>query len=416
MSGSGRQHLGVNKTGYDVPFFENAERLIQYREPMTHENHVNEQIDYSPVSSQTSYQYGSTIKFQIDRKADYCGQLEFIMTRSEDKTGNPNSQVAFLDFEGYQSIDYVDVYSDNVVPFRFYMEHLLIDLLQEGDENARHIAADCTYGYRLPQERVQLALIPVTTVTKLRLPFDSHDRLIPAHTFASKLNIDITLKPLKDCCKNSFASSFIISNPILRCQGTHLEKKSKDEDYAKVWGQFGLPIKIKDREYHKREFIDATAGIKRIKLTNIKNAVYNMKFYIRNNADLTNNAQLATLNFQTCSTFWLEENHNRITPVFEFNDPSQPTTSDYSVTCNNHKMFPHGMKGLLIGDIPFCPHEFVRASEKDCFGSRLFSGYNNLELVLNFINAPSQAQVIDVIGEIHQYAIWHNGMLRPYVK
>ena len=413
MSMSGRNNLAVNGLSYDAPFL-GSKRLIQYRHPETYENNVIEQIDYSPVNNSNTWGWGKTFKFEIDRRADYGGELEFIVTRSAD-TLAPNSPASFLDFEGYQNIDYIEVGFDNIPPLRYYGEHIFFDLIQEAPYIERHIGADVTSGYLYPAERVALANVINTTCTKLRLPFTQLDRQIPMHTFSGKMKVEITMKKLADCCKNSSSSTFTLSNPILRLQGMHLEKDSKQEDYKMIYSEHGMPIKIKDREIHIKEQITATAGIQRIKLTNIKNAVYNLKFYLRNQADLNVNAQLTTTNFQACSSFWLEENHQRITPVFEMNETNL-SIPDYSVTVNNHRIYPSGQKGLQIACIPMCKAELVTASDRDCYGHRNFNGYNNLELVLNYNTAPSQPQYCDVIGEVHQFMIWENGQLRPYVK
>lgn len=413
MSNAGRIHLAVNGNGWDKPWFENPQPLIEYRHIVSHENNVTEQVEYTPVSNASTYAYGNTIKFELDRKIDYAGKMEFIITRAADTAGG--SVAEFADFEGLSSIDTIRVYSDNIPAMEWKGEFVKRDLLQEAPIHEREVAALYQNGYLLPGERRVKAHVQVTTLTDLRLPFGDLERRIPAHTMSGKIKVDIAMKTLANCCKNSAGSTFILSNPILRIQGTHVSDASRKRVFDMVHGQFGLPIKFRDVEYHVNEQLTANAGIQKIKLVNLKNASFLIKFFIRYNADLTDNTALKTMNFIPCNRYWLEENGSRITPIYHMLDSADGSTiADYSTGIQNHEMFPLGQKGLKVGSIPFIEQKTVGYSDKDCWGSRALSGYNNLELAIQFDNAPGQTLSVDVVSHIHNYNIWHMGQLKKY--
>jgi hypothetical protein len=131
-------------------------------------NHVEEDFYISPSSSSATYAYGNTIRFEIDKRVDMLGKIEFQYTRAA-VTGVTNP--AFADFEAFRSIDNIKFKFANKVFWTLYGADLFKEAHQREKRLQRDsIAVQSLGNLSLTQRRVTAAAI-TTPCADLQVPW-----------------------------------------------------------------------------------------------------------------------------------------------------------------------------------------------------------------------------------------------------
>lgn len=187
-----------------------------------------------------------------------------------------------------------------------------------------------------------------------------------------------------------------LSAAFLRCWFTHVERVERAGLVKTTLQEGGVLQKIIDNEEVRNITVTAGTTSVRIPLTNIKNPVTHLIFTIRLASDLVTTASLtkARNNFQTCSSFTLQENGRDLLPTI---------THRYGLFHLNTKYF-NGRKGVPIYMLPLCA---VPSDKLHAMGDLNFSQMNNPELVVNW-SAPDFAAGIAANSRIDVYAEVHN--------
>lgn len=396
-------------TGADVPFVGNQnvtdERGWYRGIPM-----VREQFDISPVSATMTY--GTELAFELDKRAELLGKVEFILDRGAFTGGGAIAN----DWELHSTIDYVSGQYGNKEFFRMLGEEMQYNMERTYDINKRATAAALQNGDLTPAQRLVTAVqSPTRLICSLQVDWEHVKRMLKMVALPNKIRLLIKLKPFAEI-GNNITGVTIQPSAFLRCQYYHLRDQDKDRAYQMVNStKDGVNTKIVRNEYHRREAVPSGTGAGyRLKLRNIKNAMIELFFITRFQTQLIS----PTVDLWTYIpplSFWLEDNGSKITEEIFFKDVAgKPSYGKY---VQNQEAHPDvAMIGVNIPSIAFCPNEFVEPSETDCFGSRNASKYNNLELVVNYDPADvTAAAYIDVYAPIHDVLITKNGDLRRYL-
>eukprot|EP01114_Cavostelium_apophysatum_P024438 TRINITY_DN9563_c0_g3_i2.p1 TRINITY_DN9563_c0_g3~~TRINITY_DN9563_c0_g3_i2.p1 ORF type:complete len:420 (+),score=70.41 TRINITY_DN9563_c0_g3_i2:1-1260(+) len=417
MSSTGRDNLKANDNGWDKLWYRDSERLNRYRDYSTVNNHILERIDFQPVSTNT-LGYGQQIQFELDNRADYMGKMILFVTRGPN-TDNTCVNPRFEDFEGYSMIDRVEVNFENYSGLIFRGENMKYQMLREMDKDQRNVIAEMQNGYRGETERKKLATQLNTLAIDLLLPFAEIGKRLPIFAMSDKVKVTVVFKKLQECLRidSGGSGAFALSNPKLRVSCTHELKDTTTEDWGRI-NQDGIPVKLLSKEYQLDLRVLNQTGSQRFPLRNIRNSVVKLDVTIRPRSSLDSQTTLNTMNLVRCKHLWLEDNGQIITPKFEMKDSADGSSvADYGTDKENHDIYPHGQHGLLIATIPFCEPELVVASKDNCFGSRQFSAYNNLELVLDWgSDSPGEVMRCDVSADIHNFMMFKDHTVYPAIK
>lgn len=201
---TGRSNLALQGRGPDVNWFRDAKntfapKLGGWENTI---NHVPETFDFSIVSNSQSLAYGQTIQFDIDKRMDFWGKTELIVTRTADTSGSTATIIpAFNDFEAHSSIDVVRFKYNNRVFHECYGEELLKDLLQENRREIRNAHARLARGKLTEFERRALATQRTSWVLDLQVPWDYVNKQLPMWCLPNKITVEVTFKPLNMCCR-----------------------------------------------------------------------------------------------------------------------------------------------------------------------------------------------------------------------
>jgi hypothetical protein len=187
-----------------------------------------------------------------------------------------------------------------------------------------------------------------------------------------------------------------LSAAFLRCWFTHVERVERAGLVKQTLMEGGVLQKIIDNEEVRNVNVPINTTTLRIPLTNIKNPVTHLIFTIRLNTDLVTTASTtkSRSNFQTCSSFTLQENGRDLLPTI---------THRYGLYHLNTKYF-NGRKGDAIYMLPLCA---VPGDKLHAMGDLNFSQMNNPELVINW-SAPDFGAGIAAASRIDIYADVHN--------
>jgi hypothetical protein len=224
----------------------------------------------------------------------------------------------------------------------------------------------------------------------------SHKNLIMS-SLPHNVLFDVTLRPAIQAFQwdGIGAPVITLSAAFLRCWFTHVERVERAGLVKQTLMDGGLLHKIIDNEEVRNVTVLANATTTRIPLTNIKNCVTHLIFTIRTAADLvtTSSPTKARNNFQTCSSFTLQENGRDLLPT---------TTHRYGLFHLNTKYF-NGRKAVPVYMIPLCA---VPSEKLHGMGDINFSQMNNPELIINWSSPDFDAGIpatsrIDVYADVH---------------
>ena len=298
----------------------------------------------------------------------------------------------------------------------------MYELLKEKTLEERTGQALLQYGFLSDASRVTQAALQTTWIADLNVPWNDLKKRIPMIAMPNKIRVEVHLKTLQRSINFAAGTpAATITSPKLRCHYTHVPQAIRDDIFMHINSGNGVAIKTRTTEFHKNDPVPATGATllrHRLRLRNIKNAVYEMFMVVRNQlqVDNTNAIDLNLWNFQQFSRFWLEDNGNQVTNKFEFQDVALTTPQYYNIYLDNVRAHPFGIVGLYLPAFYFCEPQFVERSKDDCFGSRNLSKYNNPELVVEYDSGnSSNAQYLDVWANVHNLLIFQKGDLRKYL-
>jgi hypothetical protein len=410
MSGTGRSNLRVNGRGADVNWFKGGENIFSYRQWFRTMNSVNERFDLSTTSSSTPT-YGEKVTFEADKRGDQLGKMELIFSRAALVGGATPS---FNDWEGYSTIDRVEYIYNNKLVYRSYGDQMHKELVQKKSQEERDAMGEAQFGGKTLAERITNGTISYIWYCDLMVPWDHIRKQIPMIALPNKLTVDVYFKKLSECARGS-PTSCTINSVKLRAHYIHIPQVMRSNLFNQVNSTVnGVAIKIATEEHQLKDPIaSGFSGEHRIRLRNIKNAVFVTDLLLRPQAAVDSSATLDLWDFRLCDRFWFEDNGTRITVKTEMNDTA--TAPKYGLYSDNIRMHPLGEVGQNIHSFAFCEKELVEKSEDDCWGSRNFSRYNNPEIVLEFDSATSVAQYVDIWADIHNLLIFQKGDFRRYL-
>lgn len=209
---------------------------------------------------------------------------------------------------------------------------------------------------------------------------------------------DVTLRPAIQVFQWDGVGAPVITlaSAFLRCWFTHVERVERAGLVKMTLQEGGILQKVIDNEEVRNITVAAAVTTTRIPLSNIKNPATHLIFTIRRTSDLVTTASTtkARNNFQTCSSFTLQENGRDLLPTI---------THRYGLFHINTKYF-NGRKAIPIYMIPLCS---VPSDKLHGMGDINFSQMNNPELVINW-SAPDFGAGVPVESRIDVYAEVHN--------
>jgi hypothetical protein len=221
------------------------------------------------------------------------------------------------------------------------------------------------------------------------------------------LNVDATLRQAIQVWQwnNTGVPVITLASAFLRCWFTHVERVERAGLVKMTLKEGGVLQKIIDNEEVRNVTIASGVTTTRIPLSNIKNPATHLIFTIRPTAGLvtTFSPTKQRNNFQTCSSFTLQENGRDLLPTI---------THRYGLFHLNTKYF-NGRKGVPIYMLPLCA---VPSDKLHGLGDLNFSQMNNPELVINWAapdfgaGVPAESRV-DVYAEVHNLLHMEKGDL-----
>jgi hypothetical protein len=407
-----------NEKGPDQPWFDG--RAKNEWLPANYEaviNHVEEDFYLSPSSSSATYSYNNTIRFEIDKRIDMLGKIEFQLTRAA-VTGVTNP--AFADFEAFRSIDNVKFKFANKVFWTVYGSDLFKKQHQRKNAAKRDSAAILSLGnLSLTQRRTNAAAI-TTWVADLEVPWDKIKKNIPLHTLGDKILVEVTLRSLTNCTEFTAGTVPVcaVSSPYLIIHGVHLPQKQKDIIDMMTKGA-GYGVKIASYEYVFKEAFAAVSGgalrRDRIRLRNFKttSVKFDLDIILQTDEDAVDGT-VNPYNFVQCSRFWLEDSGAQVTPKIPMADTYSSGTAPlgYGYHSSGIRVHPDGDNGLYIGVLPLCHNEFVEQADDHAVGGRSIFQYNNPELVVEWDGGHNAAYYNNVRSKCHNMLIYQGGEVR----
>jgi hypothetical protein len=431
MVWTGRYNFqGVGK-GVDINWSQDGQYIHDYQPWFKAEPYIEEYFDVA--CNEQTYGYGNTITFELDKKADKLGKVELMVSRT---AGSPGATLAkFNDWEAYSCIDTVTWTYSNKPVHEITGDELYIEALREHSEKQRTVWAKTQFGFLTPSERETQFSTASTWICDLLVPWDNLNKKLPMVSLPNKLKCQVKFKPFTKCIYYSGGtapSAPTMSGAKLRCLYYHLPNDRRRSLYTQVNTGNGVSVKMHTTEFHKQVALQLTeissGGKKRIRLSNLKNSTYKLDVFIRLQGNVDNTAigsstagtTLNLWNFQRPSRFWLEDNGSVITQKVEVRDSTNGTSpAEWGLYHLNQAMHPEGVPGLYICTLNFCSCEFVVPSKDDCFGSRNFSKYNSLDLVLEWDNGSDVIPVadcyVDIFAHIHNLLVFQNGEVRKWL-
>jgi hypothetical protein len=418
---SGRNQLNYAGRGVDVNWFGSSPRYVQeYQDWARTESFISEFFDFN-VDNNSQYGHGQTASFFLDKRMDKMNKVHLIYTRAA-ITANGGTGSRYEDFEGYSSIDNVQWSYSSKVFFEMTGEEMYIWCMTMLDRNHRLAIAKQQNGFLSDSQRITAGASAFNVMVDLPVPWESLNRQIPFVALPNKIRVDVLFKPILEAVRQttySAAPTCAFSNAKLRVWGEHYQQPRRMEVFNQVMNGNGVSIKTVTREKHARLDLANVTTRQRWKLSNLKNATYNLRFIIRLVTAVANASfgALDKWSFLRPSRYWLEDSGQRITNIFECNDSTTNAPVDFGINYVNNQIHPDGEWQLAIMNIPLTDPKFIEASAVDCFMSRNFSKYNNLELVLEIDTAalPGAACYIDVWADIHNQLIYQRGDIRKYL-
>lgn len=417
MSDKGRSNLVVNERGPDVNWFAGGQNLFKHRQWYRSKNHVEEKFDLTP--EQAGLAYGTTHVFEIDKRGDVLFDSELIKTRGA-LTQTGGTFVRFSDYEAYRDIKEVRVIYNNKIAHRVTGERLLRYVMEENTQDERDSIAALTLGEKTAAERNTLAASGATTVVKLRFPWRKFFKGIAMIALPNKIRVEVEFNALQDICEFDGSSpACTLSALKLRCHFVHLKQEDRNALYQQVNMGKGIIFKGNSVEFHQKEPIVAP-GVSggfysyRLRLRNIRNAVYELTGIIRQQRFVDVGSTRNLLSHEYPSRWRLEDNNTAVTDTVEFVDSA--AGFNFGEYKDNTEAHPNHKKGMKYLKMFFCPKQYIEKSEDDCYGSRNISKYNNPEIVIEWDSFPdTNNRYLELEGEIHNLWIQNKGDFRRYL-
>jgi hypothetical protein len=413
MSGTGRSNLSKNERGISQNWFGNNDPMRE-SDWTRSVNTVREVFDIT--SSSTNYSRGTTTTINIDKRGDRLGRTRLFFTRAAYTTGIP------VDWEGPTSIQLINFKYQNKIFHTIYGEEL-VDRIKLGDltELEKSNLAVLMGGMLSPSERLTNAGQAVSFDIDLLVPWRKLDNMLRIVALPNNIVVEITWQPLAQVVNNNggTASGGAISNVWLRCDFHHLKNDKRMQLFSEIHSA-PLSIKYLSREFHRREPLAANVSTNTItwslKLRNIKNDVVMLYAYARP-ITAVDNSSGTTLDPYTHTSFtnlqyWLQDNGVPITNYF-IQQPYQEYEEKYYALGDG---FSHGSgQNYMVIPLTIDPR-LVKKSERDCYGSRCISKYNNPEFWFSFTGSGSLVDsYVDVWADIHNCIIQYKGDIRRFL-
>lgn len=417
MSDKGRSNLVVNERGPDVNWFAGGQSLFKHRQWYRSKNHVEEKFDLTP--EQSTLAYANTHVFEVDKRGDVLFDCELIKTRGA-LTQTGGTYKRFSDYEAYRDIKEIRVIYNNKIAHRDTGDRLLRYAMEELSQEDRDAAAALALGEKTVAERNTLSASAATTVVKLRFPWRKFFKGLAMIALPNKVRIEVEFDSLANICEYDGTSpTCSITALKLRCHFVHLKQEDRTALYQQVNMGKGIIFKGSSVEFHNRETVgsgaeEGAAYTQRLRLRNIRNAVYELTGIIRLKSSV-DTATTRNLSLQEFPSRWrLEDNGTAVTDTIEFDDST--AGHNFGEYHDNQIAHPNHKKGLKYLKMFFCPKQYVEKSEDDCYGSRNMSKYNNPEIVIEWDSYPDAAErYLDLEAQIHNLWIQQKGDFRRYL-
>lgn len=437
--------------GYVAPFMHGkgviTDPALNQFHPRTWEkgiNHAPDHVDYSTVNSSANTGYNRDIKFELDSSLVLGGKVQYRYKRGavSGLTLGTDQFVRFLDFEGYNSIEKVTWLYDNKKEFLTQTgEEMIWDMQRYASKQKRALLAKQQNGDKSCAERNALALASDKwVIVDLQVPWDNDDfrKGIPMNALPAKIVCIITMKPIAKCIQTNAGSGTpdcSISTAELRVFGVQLGEEYQDYLFDSVSGS-GYPVKISTCEKELSSQIEITSvaseNIKDIRLPSIKNAVFDLYFIMRKDADVdtatipsTEAANRDPMRLVVPSSWQLLDGTKEITKRIYGVGSSSDVNSNYNMDDMYHSNLKayHDKPGLYIPAIHFCADslEFsaTQASESDVYNAKEFSRAGDLKLRLwfdaNHRDLAVDTYYVDVYAEVHNTLNYTKSSVRRWL-
>jgi hypothetical protein len=352
------------------------------------------------------------VYLQVDRAA-LTGN--FVGTYA-DRTSGPY----FLDYEGYEMIDRVELQVDSVTKFRVTGEEMLDRINNHMSDSERQILAAGSLGMKSIAERRRACRTAQTMHVKLLLPFDSNN-FLPVVAAGKRLRVIIYFRTLQDVLHS--AASITGNNAALGantcnlvCEVHHFPESVLNSlvSQANSVGSEGHVYNFTDREFHQREAVTISTSasaatsttIPALQLRSLVSCAYAVGVKLRYQSDLSSQLTLFrdySLPFRTLGL--IDGASSNIIKLENQQRHGIATVVDSRATQDIARILPKTSPGSIY-ILPLVQKQLIDpAVDGDLFaGGRELAKYNNLRLVAtipSMIGAGSDAKIYT--GDYSEY-------------
>ena len=433
--GIGQMNMGAGK-GTSAYFVQsdggvslaNDNLFLSHRKWNTSVNNVPEFIDYTPVVNTYGYN-GIEHTFELDKRCTYIGKMDLLYRRQGVQgLDDTTSYVQFHDWEGYSSIDRIEMEYINKLVYSKTGEEMYHEMMLTKDQNYISTQSHLQGHNRNDLEKMQDATSEQWVVVDLGLPFEKFRKQVPIISLPNKIRFKVYFKNLKHIIvtDGAGAPTCELSELILRCHGIHLPENYQSAIFNEV-KDGGYSIKITSTEWHRKEVFTATSTAVdqtwSLPLRNIKNFAYEMMIIVRPQSAVEPAAVSDSLdlwNFIIPTEWWIEDAGSEVTQQYE---GERDHRKGYGLYVQSRLAHPKSTQHS-IPLIEFVANNgynsFTEGSEDDSFGGRQFNRYNNPVLKLRFkAGHPKLAQgvqyYVDAIAKIHNNVLFTKGDMRRFL-
>lgn len=435
---SNASNLITQERGADVHWYGGGVNRFEKKQGWaTTENYIEEDFDFPTVS--TSPVYGTTIKFELDKRGHKWVDEPILMyNRSACAAADIAVGIASCDYEGYSAIQEVRYKYGNDDVIRISGEEMYRMRLEK-DEKERAALKELVLGGLTLLERQHLATEAKQVIVPIPVPWAKANKQIAANGLPNKVYVEVEFRQYQKCFRlvsGSFSGTApTLSNIRLRQKFVHLKVATANALYAST--KLATPISHKVTTVERQQNENVLAGVaqKRIALRNLKNNTYLLRILLRRTSELADNAVTTRElhNYYLPFRVWLEDSGQPITNYL------YPWKQGQMV--NMRKAHPDADLLHPFTEIHFADFKWIEASEDGCFGGRTLGKYNNPEIIIDFargettmeswdtfphfpnrmgINAAGTGALydfdIEIESLIHNIILENNGDLRRYLK
>jgi hypothetical protein len=299
----------------------------------------------------------------------------------------------FLDWEGYEMIDRVELHVDSICKFRVTGEEMIDRIVNHMNDSERQILAAGALGMMSVAERKRAAFTAQTLHVKLLLPFDSSN-VLPICAAGKRLKLHIFFRTLQDVLHSATAITTGYAVGANTCnlvaEMFHYPENVLNGfiSAANSVGSQGHVFNYVDREFHSREPITVTDGtvlatsttLAPLQLRNLVSTAFAVGVKLRYQNDLVSQQYLHrnyTLPFRTIGL--IDGSNNNVVNL-EYQQRNGVATAVNSRSVQDlMKILPDAAPGLQYF-IPLVDKSLINGAIKgDLFaGGRELAKYNNL--------------------------------------